>query len=171
VKRSFFESDVESAYSQPGGGLEGMWDVEVVIDRMSVRSEAIVVGVSAFAPKYKPIVFRQEDPGVVNDPYAFNHLGFHSPTAVLDSQFADLFYAWRASLALIFCLRNPDLKVRFRTWLQNDIFPMDVLMIQSRRTGTGWIRMMVTDVQHLHSMDSPSQSVITVSYVPDLLDF
>lgn len=169
VKRSFFESDVESAFGQIGGGLEGMWDVAVEVDRLSVRSEVVLVGVRAFAPKYKPIIYRQEDGGVVDDPFAFNHLGFHNPSAVLDSQYANDYYAWRASLALMYFLRFPDLTVSWSTWLQQDMFPMDVVMIQSRRTGTQWIRMMITSVLHHTSADGLPFSRITASFVPDFL--
>ncbi len=170
VKRSFFESDVESSWYQPDGGLEGMWDVTVEVDRLEVRSEAILVGLSAFAPKYKPIVYRQSDEGVVFDPLAFNHLGFRNPSAVMDSQFANDYYAWRASVALLFFLRYPALSVSWTTWLQPDLFPGDVVMLQSRRTGTKWIRMMITSIVNKTSIDGLPYSKISASFVPDLAE-
>ncbi len=166
VKRSFYESDRESALAQAGGGLEGCWQVSVRKSMDQVRSDVILVGVSAFGPTYRPIVYKRSDDGVVYDDLAFNHLGYRSPSAVIDSLYADERFAYDASNALITCLRLPDLAVGLTTWLQPDIFPMDVFRLQSDRAGTTGIPFMVTGVRHSLTKDSGSTR-IRGQFVPE----
>lgn len=160
VKRSFFESDRES------GGLEGAWSATISKSMDAVRSDAIVVGIDAFAPRYDPIVYKYTDEAVVYNPFAFNHLGYRNAAVWMDSQFASAEFADVAASRMITFLRNPALEAAWTTWLQPDIFPLDVVMFQSYRLGVAWTRLMVTSIEHRKSIDGPGQSTIRARYVP-----
>ncbi|RYG37494.1 hypothetical protein EON81_06520 [bacterium] len=165
IKRNFFESDVES-FRQQRGGLEGCWNLQWQKDMDQVRSEVIVAGVDAFGPRYEPIVYRQEDDGVLDNPNAYNHLGYRAPFAWLASQFSGDTFAYRASIELLNYLRNPDFQLNLTTWLQPDLFPMDVIRLQSYRAGTAWLRLVVTGVRH-DLNPSIGRSRVTAQYIPE----
>lgn len=170
VKRDFYESDRASeisGFSGYGGlaGLEGAQWARVSKDMSQVRSDAIVVGVRAFAPKYDPIVYKLTDEGVVFDQNAFNHLGYRNASVWMDSQFASESFALDAVTAMHAFTRMPGYSVNLQTWLQPDIFPLDVIRFQSFRFGTDWTRLMVTGVKHTVSKE-PGSTVIQALYVP-----
>lgn len=165
TKRSFFESDRASAIFQPGGGYEGCWSMSVTKDMDEVRSTSIVIGINAFGPRYDPIVYKWTDFDAIDNPNAFNHLGYDAPAVWMDSQFADPYFAYIASGAMFYFLRTPGYAVEFETWLQPDIFPLDMIQLQSPKLGTYGVRFMVTSVRHRVNKSGGS-SVITARYIP-----
>lgn len=172
IKRAFYESDAQSGFfgnaSTYGGGpagFEGCWNLKVGKSMDQVRSEAIVMGLAAFTPLWDTIVFKYDDPGVVYNPNAFNHLGYRNASVLVDSQFADLAYAQRAARQMIRWFRIPGIQSRLVTWLQPDIYPLDVILVQSQRFGSTAIPLMVTSVDHHLTTDSGS-TTIGAAYVP-----
>lgn len=166
IKRSFYESDRESALYQAGGGLEGCWNMTVEKDMAEVRNVNITIGMRAFT-KYEPIVYKQEDSDSIYDPLAFNHLGYPNPSVWMDSQFSDEEFAYTASVGMHQFLRLPGYRVTLSTWLQPDIFPLDMIAVQSRKLGTYNTRFMVTGVKH-RSEKNGGSSVISARYIPDI---
>ena len=128
--------------------------------------ETIVAGIDAFGPRWDPIVYRQEEEGIVHDPNAYNHLGYRAPFAWISSQFSGDAYAYRASVELMNYLRNPDLTIRLTSWLQPDLFPMDVIRFQSRRAGTAWLRLVVTGVRHAITPNI-GRTAIRAQFIPE----
>jgi len=160
VKRTFHESDWQS------GGLEGCWQLRVDKDMSKVRSDLIIIGVNAFSPTWDPIVYAQRDQAVIDDPNVYNHLGYPNPAVWIDSQFAQASYAEEASVEMYKDLRNPDLSVGLTTWLQPDIFPLDVISVSSYRHGTTGLRFLVMDVVHQVSIATASTTLTGTFYVP-----
>jgi len=165
LKRSFYESDRDSANYQSGGGLEGCWSMSVIKDMDEVRNISITIGMNAFT-KYEPIVYKWIDGDSIYTPTAFNHLGYENPAVWMDSQFGNENFAYLASYQMFRFLRTPGYKVSFTTWLQPDIFPLDMIGVQSAKLGTYGIRFMVTSVQH-HVDKNRGHSTITARYIPD----
>lgn len=161
--RRFAESDRQSS------GAEGCWDLRVRKDHASVRSDAITVGIDAFAGKWSPIVFKHSDEGVIYDPRGFNHLGYANPAVWVDSAFASEAFAYAASLEQINVLRTPELSARFTTWLQPDVFPLDAVTVRADRFGLHEQRLMVVGVDHNLSSDEPASTTITAQFVPEPL--
>jgi len=159
IKRYFYESDVEA------GGPQGCWSIESLKDMDEVRSDAILIGVDAFSPRWDPIVVKFTDQGVVDDERAFNHLGYPNPAAWIDSLFAESGFAWDAGLAMFSALRMPGYGVTFTTWYQPDIFPLDGVMVQSDKAGCSGVRMMVVQVQHRATKEL-TISKITARFIP-----
>lgn len=164
LKRSFYESDRASA-AQPGGGLEGCWSMAVTKDMGEVRNVSITIGMEAFT-KYRPIVFKWVDGDSIYTPTAFNHLGYENAAVWMDSQFGNEAFAYFASYEMFRFLRIPGYAVTFTTWLQPDIFPLDMIGVQSPKLGTYGLRFMVTSVRH-HVDKNRGESTITARYIPD----
>ncbi len=165
IKRSFYESDVAST-AQAGGGMEGCRNVQTDKDHSVVRNQTVIAGINAFAPLYDPIVVKYSDDDSIRNPLAFNHLGYRQRFAWVDSQFADPYFADQAAQKMHAYLRTPAITVNFETnWLQPDIFPIDVIMFQSSKTGTSWLPMLVTSVIHDVTIDT-ARSIISARYIP-----
>jgi hypothetical protein len=160
IKRTFYESDVEA------GGPEGCWAIGSSKDMDEVRSDAILIGVNAFTPRWDPIVMKFTDWGVIDDTRAFNHLGYPNPSAWVDSLFAEQGFAYEAGTAMYRTIRMPGLTVPFTTWYQPDIFPLDVVMVQSDRAGVSGIPLMVVSVKHRGTKEL-THSTITARFVPE----
>jgi hypothetical protein len=167
VKRTFFESDRESAIFNPGGGLEGCWNLRGYKDHGEVRNVNITIGMRAFT-KYEPIVYKWEDADSIYDPNAFNFLGYPANSVQMDSQFAVDEYAYRASVDLHRVQRMPGAGVILETWLQPDMFPLDMIMVQSKRAGTYGLRYMITSVRHIETNAGGSSQIIA-RYLPEML--
>lgn len=146
IKRTFFESDVES--STYGGGAEGCWSITSSKNMATVRNKSIVVGVNSFSPIWEPIVMVSNDDRSVLDPSSSNFVGWVQPVVMADNQFADPYFAWQAAKGLLRFLRMPERKVMFETWFQPDIYPLDCIYLRSQRIGTIGIKYMVTSVTH-----------------------
>lgn len=164
IKRFFFESDPESA-AQSGGGLEGCWSIQTIKDMSEVRSDMILIGVDAFTPQWNPIVERWTDDGVINNVSAFNHLGYKNPSVWIDSQFADPDFASEAAAAMYRYFRTPGLNLSLTTWSQPDLFPLDVISLQSDRFGVSAIPMVILGVRHSQTIDIGSTTIFA-RFVP-----
>lgn len=162
-RRFFAESDRESA------GAEGCWALRVRKRHDTVRSDAVTIGIDAFAGKWEPIVFKHSEEAVVYDDLAFNHLGYRNPSVWVDSAFADPWFAWMASLEQMNVGRVPALSAQFTTWLQPDLLPLDVVSLRAPRFGMYDLDLMVVGVDHRVGSDGPGSTTITAAYVPDPL--
>ncbi len=165
VKRSFFESDRESL-GQPGGGFEGARFASATKDLSEVKNQASVIGIDAFASKWDAIIETREDSASIEDPLAANHLGYPAPAVWMDSQFAEPGFAADAADETIRVLSQPGQVEQIVTWIQPDIFPLDIVQLQSDRLGTRDTRMMVVEVRHELSQQAAS-SVIGARLVPE----
>ena len=134
-------------------------------DMGEVRNTSIVIGVGVFTPRYDPIVYKFSDTDSVYNPLAYNHLGYENAAVWMDSQFADPYFAFSAARDMYYFLRTPGLSVTLTTWLQPDIFPLDMIMVQSPKIGTYGIRMMVTDVVHTVNKER-GRSTISARFIP-----
>jgi hypothetical protein len=166
LKRAFYESDRESALA--GGGVEGLWQLQVSKDMDQVRSETVVVGIREHSRNERDqIVYRQADLGVVEDPSAFNHLGYSEPAVWMDSQFADEAFAEAASIDMHRVMRLPGLQAAGTTWFQPDVFPLDVITISSTRAGTTGLPLFVLGAVHRKAAGRPAEStLIARHFVP-----
>jgi hypothetical protein len=164
TKRRFYESDHEST-AQPFGGYEGCKSVSVAKDMGEVRNQSMLIGMRAFT-KYEPIVYKLEDEDSIYDASVFNHLGYRNPSVWMDSQFSDEAFAFEAATELFRFVRSPGYSVSLVTWLQCDIFPLDMIQVQSRKLGTYDIRMMVTGVRHTVNKNG-GMSMIRARYIPE----
>ena len=169
IKRQFYESDRESAYyGGIGAGLEGCWSIHRTKDHTTVRSDTMVIGVNAFNPSQDPISVAYREPSIIYDSDAFNHLGYPNPTAWIDTQFAELVYAARSAQAMHRVFRMPYLPVVFTSWLQPDIFPLDVVTVNSPKVGISSVPLVVLGVHHSGSKLGPARSTIVAQhFVPD----
>lgn len=166
TKRSFFESDRESALYQAGGGAEGCWSLSLSKDMDEVRSESILIGVNAFTPQWDPIIYKWVDDAVVDDATAYNHLGYSNPTSWLDSIFANEDFAREASQQMFRFFRTPGLDVRLRTWLQPDLFPLDMISVEAPRLGIDRsTRFMLLSVKHRQTKEI-GESMLVGRFVP-----
>ncbi len=166
VKRSFYETDRESALA--GGGTEGCWEVRLSKDMETVRSDLTLIGVDSFSPVYNYIPTYHEDLEVIYNPRAFNHLGYRRGAAWLDVLFAEETFASTSADKLFRALRVPSLRLQLTTWFQPDIFPLDVVTLESSRLGTSGIRLLVLGVQHdIPKAGAASTTIGAMHYVPE----
>lgn len=154
IKRTFYESDPQS------GGLNGCWSIRAGKTMEEVRSDAIIVGIDAFAPLYDTIAVKHTDPAVEFDINAFNHLGYSNPFVWVDSQFAQAQFADTASQQMLYFLRLPGLFVSLTTWLNPDIAPLDVITMQADKFGVSAIRLLVLSVRHTINMDLGTTTIM-----------
>jgi hypothetical protein len=112
------------------------------------------------------VVYRFADDDVVENPRAFNHLGYREPFVWIDSQFADDAFAYYGAKGMMEFLRYPGLGVKIQTWCQPDIFPLDVITLESPRAGTSGVRMLVTSVNHRQTK-AGGRSTISARFVPE----
>jgi hypothetical protein len=56
--------------------------------------------------------------------------------------------------------RLPGLSIEFETWLQPDIFPLDVIVFDSVRLGVTSVRLMVTSVAHQVNKSFASSAIV-----------
>lgn len=154
VKRTFYESDREA------GGPEGAWSVRLLKSMSEVRSEVIVIGINAFSPRWDPVRTMVSEDTIVDDPTVFNHLGYRHPAVWVDSIFAETGFANRSAANLMSWYRLPGLSIEFETWLQPDIFPLDVIVFDSVRMGVTSARLMVTTVAHQVNKSFASSTIV-----------
>ena len=160
IKRIFYESDREA------GGLEGCWSVEVDEDLSPVRSGLTLIGVERTSRAF--IVNRRTDHAVIDDPTAFNHLGYPSDAVWIDPLFSDFDFASDAATKSMQVLRLPTLTVQLTTWLQPDVFPLDTILVSSQKLGIGFTPLLVTGVRDTIPAGGLASTTITAAYVPDI---
>ena len=159
VRRTFYESDT--------AGPNGCWNLFVSRDMEDVRNTVTVVGVDAFGPLWNPIVAHRQDDYSVHYPFAPNYIGWEQPLVWSDSQFASLPFASAAADALFAFLRHPSEVVEFTTWLQPDIYPLDVIAIEAPRFGTLFKRYLVVGVRHTLHSGTLGETSITARFIPE----
>lgn len=161
VKRYFYESDHQS------GGVNGCWNIATGKNMEEVRSDAIVVGVDAFAPLYDTVAYKVTDPGVQFDINAFNHLGYSNPAVWIDSQFANPYFAASSAFQMMNFMRLPGLFVRLTTWLNPDIAPLDVIQVNADRYGITGLPLLVLKARNIVTKDNGA-TTITARLAPVL---
>lgn len=158
VKRTFFEDD-SSGYPL------GCHTLSLHRSLEDVRNQVTVVGVDAFGPLWNPIVSHYSDDASINDPNAFNHIGYSQPIVWADSMFANSAFAEAAAQRLISFLRLPTLHVHFTTWLNPDIYPLDTIGVDAPRFGIAGLRFMVVSVSHHLDEGSFGSTSITARWM------
>lgn len=158
IYRTFYESDV--------GAPNACWQISVHRSFEEVRNTVTVVGIDAYGPLWNPIVSHRQDNASIYDPSAPNYIGWEQPLVWADSQFADIEYASEAADALIAFLRHPAETVTFTTWLQPDIYPLNVIAVDAPRFGTTGKRYLVVGVQHRVHDVALGETTITARYIP-----
>lgn len=172
TKRVFFESDRASKLMPNSNayglnpGAEGCWELSMSKNHADIRNHSITIGIDAFEPRYQPTVFKYVDNDSVNNGAVFNHLGYQAPAVWVDNMFAAPGFAQQAALAMYRFLRLPSYDIAFTTWLQPDLFPMDVVQVEAVKFGTNNTRVMITDVDH-NVNKRGGTSRITARFVPD----
>lgn len=159
VRRVFYESD--------RGAPNGCWQLSVHRSMEDVRNAVTVVGVDAFGPLWNPIVSHRQDNASIHNPFAPNYIGWEQPLVWADSLFASPQFASDAADALIAFLRHPSEVVTFTTWLQPDLYPLDVIAIEAPRFGTAFKRYLVVGVQHRIHDVSLGETIVTARYIPE----
>jgi hypothetical protein len=159
VRRTFYESDT--------GAPNGCWNLMVSRDMEDVRNSVTVVGVDAFGPLWNPIVAHRQDDASIHYPFAPNYIGWEQPLVWSDSQFANLSFASAAADALFAFLRHPGEVVQFTTWLQPDLYPLDVIAIEAPRFGTMWKRYLVVGIEHRVHSGALGETTIVARYIPE----
>lgn len=157
VKRSYFEDD---AY-----GPFGIQHIVAGKSLEDVRNQITVVGIDAFGPLWSPIVSHQVDQQSLNNPAAFNHIGYSQPFVWADNLFANLGFASEAAARMINFLRLPSIHVSFTTHLNPDLYPLDTITIQCPRVGISGFRMMVVGVDHLIHDGTLGETMITARWM------
>lgn len=159
VRRTFYESDT--------GGPNGCWNLMVSRDMEDVRNTITVVGVDAFGPLWNPIVAHRQDDASIHYPFAPNYIGWEQPLVWSDSQFANLSFASAAADALFAFLRHPGEVVQLTTWLQPDLYPLDVIAIEALRFGTMSKRYLVVGIEHRVHSGALGETTIVARYIPE----
>lgn len=139
-KRLFYEQDTF--------GFDACWQLQVTRSLEDVRNTVSVIGIDAFAPLWSPILAHRQDAASISDPSAANFIGYEQPLVWADSQFANAAFASAAADALFAFLRQPSEIVHLTTWLQPDLYPLDVIGIASDRWGTTGKRYLILEVHH-----------------------
>ena len=135
TKRRFYESDAESTFYGESGNT-GCWNLEWTKNMGTVRNKAIIVGIDARNPAWRPIVISLTDQHSITDPGASNFLGYPNPFVWADNQFADSAYAYDACRTQLLIMRVPEQKISITTWGQPDIYPLDLIQVNSAHAGT-----------------------------------
>lgn len=160
VRRVFYESDTYAP--------NGCWSLSVQRSMEEVRNSVTVVGVDAFGPLWNPIVSHRQDNWSIHYPLAPNYIGWEQPLVWADSLFASPQFASDAADALIAFLRHPAEVVTFTTWLQPDLYPLDVIALEAPRFGTTFKRYLIVGIQHRVHDVSLGETIVTARYVPEV---
>ncbi|MCX5657407.1 MAG: hypothetical protein NTZ48_04185, partial [Candidatus Omnitrophica bacterium] len=145
VNSNFFEDDLTL-------NTFGIWELKMHRTLADVRNQITIIGVSAFAPLWNPINVHIPDMASINDPEVFNHIGYEQPFVWADTQFANIDYATSAANAMLEFMRLPSVFITFRTWLHPEIYPLQIIGVDSWRMEMTGKRFMVLSVNHrVHS--------------------
>lgn len=154
-KRIFDESDAHALVygNEPSAG---MWNMTWNKNMDTVRNKVIIVGIDAFHPAWRPIVISLTDKSSIDLPIVPNFLGYPEPFVWADNQFASPEYAYKAAITQLMFMRIPETNISFTTWLQPDIYPLDIIGVNSIHAGNagglphppGSNRFLVVSVTH-----------------------
>ena len=105
----------------------------------NTRNQVILIGIDQYDPRWSLIVTKLEDSASIyatpgTEPQ--NYKGFKDPFVWVDSRFANQAFADAAALNLYGLLRLPGLEAQWTSWLQPDLYPMDVVGINESKSGT-----------------------------------
>lgn len=143
VKRFFYEDEVQAQ------SLDACWSLSVSRDMRQMRNETILIGPQVGAYKVDPLVESRRDQNSVDDPNAFNYLGFRNPSVYVDTLFITEEFASEAADAIHAVERVPPARINLTTWLSPDIYPLDVIQVESERFATAGTRLLVMGVRHV----------------------
>src|SRR6185312_15064995 len=142
-----------STNGYPGGDINEMFNLQLVNSTENTRNQVILVGIDAYGTDWSPRVESREDEASVytapGDLPKANHIGYKAAMAWVDTRFANPPFASRAADNTFAYLSLPEYTVNLATWLQPDLFPMDVIWVndpKSNSLGVAFYIMSVTNV-------------------------
>jgi hypothetical protein len=157
AKRIFTEGGSGEGY------LNEFFDFELESSVDDVRNQIMLIGIDPFDPRWKLILNKLEDTASIyaapgSEPK--NYIGYKKPFVWTDSRFANSAFAAEAASNLYAMLRIPGLHARFTTWLQPDIYPMDVVYINEHTSGSEGVPFYVMQVDNHWSCHGGARSTI-----------
>jgi hypothetical protein len=149
----------------PGGALTEMRNLVVTSGTENTRNQVILIGIDSYSSDWHPLVEKREDsdsihvyPGQVQPR---NYIGYPKPFVWMDSRFADAGFAAQAADKIAAILALPDYTVEFETWMQPDIYPMDVIWVVDSRSNSGGIPFYVMSTHTVMSAMGPQIELTT----------
>lgn len=152
------------------GGLTEMWNLRSSLSTRDVRNQLVLVGIDAYGDNWVPIVTKREDAASISSPPGSqpkNYVGYRKSMVFMDSRFARADFASSSATRLFRWLRQPSAVVSFTTWMQPDLYPMDVIYVNDAKSGIQNIPYYVLNMSNTLSLLGgriAMQSQITARY-------
>ncbi len=143
-----------------GENLTEYFNLRLVSDIEEVRNQVLLVGVDQFNLAWPILPFALQDDASI---YAFpgseplNYIGYKKTFTWVGTRFANQAYAAFAAERLLELLRVPGIEVTFETWLQPDIYPMDVIYIFESKSGTEGVPFYVIETENTWAYEGQKQ--------------
>lgn len=130
-------------FTQGAAGIDGSalteyWNFCATSSVAQTRNQVVLIGIDPYDPRWQLIIHKLEDTeSIYAEPNAepANYLGYRSPFVWTDSRFANQAFAATAAARLYEMLRIPSLEATFTTWLQPDLYPMDLIYVDEPKSG------------------------------------
>jgi hypothetical protein len=135
----------EAPTGPDGAGLTEYWNYHLTCDNDQTRNNLVLVGIDSFGHWQYIVTKRIDRPSIYALPgeEPANYKGFADTFVWSDSRFASKAYAARAADTIFQLMRLPGIEVQFTCWLQPDIYPMDVIMVEDPFCGFGLLPLYV----------------------------
>lgn len=133
-----------------------------------VRNQVLLIGINPYDARWSLLIAKREDtqsiyaaPG--SEPK--NYVGYKKPFVWTDARFADPAFASDSATRIFQMLRIPGLEVTFETWMQPQIYVMDVVYINEHKSGVSGVPFYVmgTDVDWSYQGDGKPRFRTTIS--------
>lgn len=136
--------------------LDGFWDFRLRVSTKNVRNRILLVGIDPFADFYNVLISKREDSYSINAPLGQeppNFVGFPQTMVWVDPRFASPEFVSTSADRILEMLRIPLVEAQFSTWMQPDLFPMDVVYLNEHKTGVLNIPLYVMGITNVYGVD------------------
>lgn len=154
------------------GGYVDCHSLQVHTSVADVRNQTVLVGIDAM-DGWEPIVVKYEDgASITSAPGAqpANYKGYKAPLVILDSRFANFGFATRAAYNIFRWVRQPTIEVSFTTWVQGDLYPLDLIYVNDWRSGIAGMPLYVMSVTNTISVLAQGKAIQQAQVTARYLD-
>lgn len=149
-----------------GENLTEYFNLRLVSDIEEVRNQVLLVGIDQFNLSWPAIPFAVQDDASIYAAPGFeplNYVGYKKTFTWVGTRFANTAYAAESAARLLELLRVPGLEVTFETWMQPDIYPMDVIYINESRSGSEGVPFYVIETTTRWTLERTRNGAVQVA--------
>jgi hypothetical protein len=132
----------------------------------AVRNMVAIIGVEIYNT-WKPIVTSLRDDGsIVDAPWSENFIGYPTAAVQVEPSYATPAYNAAVATSMFAILRQPQIEVTLRTFMQPDIYPGDIVELADDRFGTVGLPFRVVGISNTLNRQRQPYAEITARWVP-----